>query len=365
LEVAVRLHRRERDALLATLRELQQTREPAAAGQLLLAGLRVAYGVQRAALFVDCDQRPRLLGSLGLQAAVVSDLAVKPTSILVRTDHSPLGVGPLEIRDRFDPDDDAWLDALMPRARDLIAVSLETAAISGVLIVDLGGVPSRRLLRSAQGVRIFAEHGIGALDAATEFVRLGRLASTDGLTGLANRRTFDEVLTRELARAQRTDGRLSVVLVDIDRFKQLNDTHGHVAGDAVLRALAAALRACAREYDVVTRFGGEEFAAVLPGCSSRLAFAVAERLRRAIEQSETMVPVTASCGVATYPQDALDTTGLLEAADEALYASKSAGRNCVHSAEQARQIDRWPELSVARDAGQLAAQGSPQPLPQH
>jgi diguanylate cyclase (GGDEF)-like protein len=156
------------------------------------------------------------------------------------------------------------------------------------------------------------------------------------LTELANRRSFDRSLERELTRANRTDGRLSVVLLDIDHFKQLNDTHGHVVGDSVLCQVAAALRECGREYDTVARYGGEEFAAVLPGCSSALALQVAERLRRAVEESGADVPVTASAGVATYPYDGVDAGSLLQAADQALYASKRSGRNAVRSAEQAR-----------------------------
>jgi diguanylate cyclase (GGDEF)-like protein len=129
-----------------------------------------------------------------------------------------------------------------------------------------------------------------------------------------------------------------VVLLDIDNFKLLNDSHGHIAGDTVLRQVAAALRECGREYDTIARYGGEEFAAVLPGCSSGLAMQVAERLRAAVEEAPTEVPVTASAGVATYPYDGIDIDGLLSAADQALYASKRAGRNTVRSAEQARAV---------------------------
>jgi diguanylate cyclase (GGDEF)-like protein len=142
------------------------------------------------------------------------------------------------------------------------------------------------------------------------------------------------------------DGRLSVVLLDIDNFKLLNDSHGHVAGDAVLRQVAAALQECGREYDTIARYGGEEFAAVLPGCSSGLAMQVAERLRAAVEEAPTEVPVTASAGVATYPYDGIDVAGLLSAADQALYASKRGGRNMVRSAEQARAVT-VPQQSVS------------------
>jgi len=168
--------------------------------------------------------------------------------------------------------------------------------------------------------------------------RMQQMAVTDGLTQLANRRSFDRALDRELQRASRTDGRLSVVLIDVDHFKALNDTHGHLVGDTVLRQIAAALRECGREYDTIARYGGEEFAAVLPGCSSALAVQVAERLRQAVMEAPTEVPVTASAGVATYPYDGVDVEGLLGAADRALYSAKRGGRNRVLSAEQARAV---------------------------
>jgi diguanylate cyclase (GGDEF)-like protein len=165
------------------------------------------------------------------------------------------------------------------------------------------------------------------------------MALTDGLTQLSNRRAFDRSLESELNRAARTDGRLSIVLLDIDHFKLLNDNHGHVVGDTVLKQIAHALALCGREYDTIARYGGEEFAAVLPGCSSGLAMHVAERLREAVAEAATDVKVTASCGVATYPYDGIDVAGLLNAADRALYTSKRAGRNQVHSAEQARAAE--------------------------
>jgi diguanylate cyclase (GGDEF)-like protein len=182
----------------------------------------------------------------------------------------------------------------------------------------------------------FAAHAALAMRNADLLERVQQMAVTDGLTALANRRSFDRALERELQRAVRTNGRLSVVLVDIDHFKGLNDSHGHLVGDTVLRQVAAALRECGREYDTIARYGGEEFAAVLPGCTPGLALQVAERLRRAVEEAPTDVAVTASAGVATFPYDGVDAASLVQAADEALYAAKRAGRNLVRCAEQAR-----------------------------
>jgi diguanylate cyclase (GGDEF)-like protein len=182
----------------------------------------------------------------------------------------------------------------------------------------------------------FAAHAALALRNAVLHERMLEMAATDGLTSLANRRSLDEALARDISRAERTEGRLSVVLLDLDHFKTLNDTHGHLVGDNVLRSVAATLREFGREYDTVARYGGEEFAVVLPGCSAAVARHVAERLRAAVESAETEVPVTVSCGVATYPADGTDAKALIQAADVGLYASKRAGRNRVTAAGQAR-----------------------------
>lgn len=154
-----------------------------------------------------------------------------------------------------------------------------------------------------------------------------RLAATDGLTKIANRRTFEAALDREVARATRSAERVSLVMVDIDNFKLLNDTHGHQAGDEVLRNVAAALSCECRDFDTAARYGGEEFAVILPGCGPEEAFDIAERLRVAVSLAPSVVPITASAGVSTYPAHAQDADTLVRAADEALYASKHAGRN--------------------------------------
>ena len=117
-----------------------------------------------------------------------------------------------------------------------------------------------------------------------------RLAATDGLTKIANRRTFEATLEREVARATRSAEHLSLVMVDIDHFKALNDMHGHQAGDEVLRNVAAALAIECRDFDTPARYGGEEFAVVLPGCGPEEARGIAERLRQAVAGAPAVVP---------------------------------------------------------------------------
>jgi diguanylate cyclase (GGDEF)-like protein len=171
--------------------------------------------------------------------------------------------------------------------------------------------------------------------------RLHAESTLDALTGLYNRRYLDAALQRELRRAQRERRSVGIILLDLDRFKRLNDSFGHVAADAALQAIAELLRSRLRAYDAACRYGGEEIVIVLPGSRTAEAAALAEQLRTAIEQlvvehrGVRLSQVTASFGVSSYPEDALDPNLLLEAADAALYLAKAAGRNRVSVAPRA------------------------------
>jgi diguanylate cyclase (GGDEF)-like protein len=165
-----------------------------------------------------------------------------------------------------------------------------------------------------------------------------RRASTDTLTGLPNRRGLDDTLKRLVAHANRSHTPVSLVAIDLDHFKDINDTAGHECGDEVLAAFGVMLRANLRGSDVAARSGGEEFVVALPETDRSGAMHVAEHLRRATEA--LTVPrlgarITASFGVATLPDDALDTDTLLRLADRALYAAKQRGRNRVEAASSA------------------------------
>jgi diguanylate cyclase (GGDEF)-like protein len=166
------------------------------------------------------------------------------------------------------------------------------------------------------------------------FARLSQMASTDELTQLANRRRFAETLRSEIDRARRSDAPVSLVLLDIDHLKVINDSHGHPAGDAAIRHVAVAIRSERREADLAARLGGEEFALLLPATPLVGAVTTAERIRGFL--SNNAVPgvsvVTVSAGVATFPDDAEDEENLVRVADERLYAAKSAGRNLVCAA---------------------------------
>ncbi len=169
-------------------------------------------------------------------------------------------------------------------------------------------------------------------------------ATHDPLTGLWNRGAILDILRRELGRAQREGVPLGVVMADLDHFKRINDTHGHLAGDAVLQEATRRMRASVRPYDAIGRYGGEEFLIVVPACDAVSALHQAERLRASISGapmkiSQGLMPVTLSLGVAAsgVAKDA-DADLLLRAADAALYRAKNAGRNRVELATPAEVI---------------------------
>ena len=162
-----------------------------------------------------------------------------------------------------------------------------------------------------------------AIERASMLARLERVARTDDLTGLANRRAWDEHLVRELARAERTDAPLALAILDLDHFKDYNDQHGHLAGDRVLKEVAARWVGLLRETDILARYGGEEFALALPGADAEEARATVERLREATPMAQTV-----SAGVALW-DGGESGTELVARADEALYAAKRGGRDCM------------------------------------
>jgi diguanylate cyclase (GGDEF)-like protein len=230
---------------------------------------------------------------------------------------------------KLDPAADPWLNALMPKARNLVVVPLTTEGKTiGVLVIEhklrTGSRIERRIVDMLER---FAAHGALALRNAWLLDEVQQLAATDALTKLANRMTFQDTLDRELSRADREDGCVTLLMLDIDHFKRLNDTRGHQAGDDVLRRVSATLREQRRKYDTAARYGGEEFCLVLPGLKPEDAPTIAERVREAIATNGC--EVTASLGLATYPGDAQSADSLVAAADTALYASKHGGRNRV------------------------------------
>jgi len=180
-----------------------------------------------------------------------------------------------------------------------------------------------------------------AIQNASYFDRMKQLAYIDGLTGIHNRRYFEMRFPEELERAARFQGRMSVIMVDIDNFKRLNDEFGHLLGDEVLRAVSGIFKQHLRKMDVVCRYGGEEFAMLVLETSGENALRIAEKLRQRIAGHHFPgVPrsVTISCGVADYPTHGITRDELVASADAALYQAKQAGRNRVCSANGKREF---------------------------
>ena len=194
-------------------------------------------------------------------------------------------------------------------------------------------------------VERFATMAALAFDSARQRDTLREQARTDGLTGLLNHRACHETLREELAVAARAHAPLGVVVLDLDRFKSINDVHGHGEGDKVLKAVATRLRSAVRAGDAVARLGGEEFALILPGVDGDGAAEAAERARAAIATIQVAgTSLTCSAGVAAFPEDAQEAARLLESADNALYLAKRSGR------DRARRSDR-------RLVGELSGDG--------
>jgi diguanylate cyclase (GGDEF)-like protein len=161
-----------------------------------------------------------------------------------------------------------------------------------------------------------------------------RLTTVDGLTQIYNKRYFMEVLEREISRSHRYGRELSLIMFDIDHFKNVNDTYGHLAGDHVLKHLASVIKQRIRREDIVARYGGEEFAIILPEIDSYNSRQFAEKIRRLVEKTvfkfeDTVIPVTISIGVATSNADTNAPEEFIKIADENLYEAKRRGRNCV------------------------------------
>jgi diguanylate cyclase (GGDEF)-like protein len=239
--------------------------------------------------------------------------------------------------------DDRRVSQDTTRARAaVIGFPLECRGQTVGALVALDRAPATRQPKFTAGTlsRLLAalEPGAIALDNALRVQRAEALSVTDDLTQLYNWRYMQQVLRRETKRALRGNRPLSLLFVDLDGFKSINDSHGHLFGSRALVESASVIRASARETDIVARFGGDEFALVLPDTASDGAVSVGERIRdrlaahRFLEGDGLSIALTASVGVATLPDVAATAEELIQAADEAMYWVKSHGKNGIHVA---------------------------------
>jgi diguanylate cyclase (GGDEF)-like protein len=223
----------------------------------------------------------------------------------------------------------------LPRRIGSVAIVPVMSAddVIGALIVE-GAEAGDISQHESRNVGLLAAVARGSLEIAWEVEEVSKRARTDALTGLANRRHFDEQLRRVAAETDRFGGTCSLILLDLDHFKEVNDRYGHEGGDAALKHVAQVLSEAVRTVDLCARYGGEEIVILLPQTSADGAVDLAERLRQTIESRPASsggerIPITASFGVATYPTPVPYGDWLVFAADKALYESKAAGRNCV------------------------------------
>lgn len=213
-----------------------------------------------------------------------------------------------------------------------VPISYRNAVIGGLLIED--DTPFRNWEdEEVLMVRTVSDQLAVAISHARLFRHTQKQAMTDALTGLFNHGYFQDRLDREIKLADRNSELVSLILLDLDQLKRINDTHGHRSGDAVLCHVASLMRTAVRDVDVCARYGGEEFVVILPQCDRENAIEIAERLRESIASTPVnkVGQVTASIGIATYPSGAKNKDELVEMADRAMYLAKAAGRNRVRT----------------------------------
>jgi diguanylate cyclase (GGDEF)-like protein len=328
---ALRSRVERRDALLDIVRAVNTTLEPSKIADLI---------VERAATWVPAP----------CWAVVASDLSGE-SSILSGTGLLP----------EMGPAVESIAHWVMQRGEDFLTADLRTdsrvkdAAVGSVIafplssrgrrvaaLIGLDRVASQREPRLApanlRAVRVLLEPAAVALDNALLLRRAEELSVTDDLTHLYNSRYLDMVLHKETKRASRSGRPLSLLFIDLDGFKSINDNHGHQFGSRALVEAAAVIRGSARETDVVARFGGDEFALVLPDTGGEGAYAVGERIRERLAAHHFLaaeglqIHLTGSVGVATLPDVANSAEELLKAADMAMYQVKDRGKNGIQAA---------------------------------
>jgi len=337
----LRSHMDESEALLDASQIINSSErlEPAV-NSCLLVVRRLLPNCRCAAVFLaDADgQSMSLAAVLG---AAPSDLRFERFSLRAR--HGgwhPEDPKPLYVRD-VEGRRDTRLAALHKEARSAICVGLRSLKAPVGMLYVASDRPDAFTEDQVRLLEEFANRLAFPIQKIRTQEGLQGLAFTDGLTGLYNFRSFRSRLADELRRSARYRRPLSLIIVDIDDFKAVNDRYGHQAGDGLLIEIADALRAAVRSSDIPARYGGEEFVIICPETGTAEAALVAERVRTVIEgQRFTMsggetCAVTASAGVASYPVDGRDEHALIQAADAALYEAKRSGKNAVVPASQA------------------------------
>lgn len=351
-ERELRRQRLDLEALNDLAEQLERSTEPLDVARTLL-DATVTGDFLRGVVVAGPEGQLDLLAGVGVEDGAGGSALPGPSAAVDRAQQLR---APVLVRG-LDPVADPWLTRLLPGAHNLVVVPLSAEGRAmGALVLEHAGASRRsghrRLERRVlAGLERSAAYTALALRNAWLVEQLRELASTDGLTKIANRRTFEATLEREVARAARSGDPVSLVMLDIDHFKRLNDSQGHPAGDEVLRGVAAVLSRTCREFDMPARYGGEEFAVVMPGCGPEEAGVIGERFRRAVSSAPSRTRITASAGVASYPAHADGADTLVRAADEALYQSKDRGRDrttCANGVRTPGELDELLQRAISR-----------------
>ena len=335
-ERELRRRRYDLEALAGMATRLEGSAGSDSVAETLLDGVVETFDFERALLIGADDGDLSLLAHRGNVNASAPESRPGDGSVV----SVALATRETQLVSELDADADRWLVDLLPEAHNLVVVPLSTEGHSiGVLVAEHALRSGSRIERRVVSMtERFVSHGALALRNAWLLEQVQRMAATDGLTGLANRTSFQDRLDAELARAARGGEDLTLLMLDIDRFKQLNDALGHQAGDDVLRRVSRILKAGSRAYDTAARYGGEEFALVLPRTTRDAGLVIAERIRKALAEMPAEPRITASVGLASFPLDATGPDDLVGAADAALYESKRAGRNRVTAARRGGEL---------------------------
>jgi two-component system, cell cycle response regulator len=347
-ERELRRRRYDLEALASMAERLENQSDSASVAEAVLDCVSDTFGFERTLFFGAPDGKDlKLLAHTGEVTRGVRGPPPGDGSAL----HTAMNTRKTQLVSYPDVDEDPWLSVLLPGARNVVIVPLSAEGHAiGAVVAEHGMRRGSRIERRVVGMaERFASYGALALRNAWLLEQVQELAATDSLTGIANRYTFQQALEAELERAARAGQDVSLAMLDIDRFKRLNDAHGHQVGDEVLRRVSAILSEHCRKYDTVARYGGEEFALILPGIDRSETRVIVDRLRRQIEAVSHEPKVTISGGVATFPTDATTVDELVSAADEALYESKRSGRNRVSTSARHLKAAPPPRLAPLTD----------------
>jgi len=265
---------------------------------------------------------------------VASSQGIRDVATIVESDHVK-GVFRTESRQKLTMPEEVQIEAVLAEFRPQEVV-IEPIFYKDVMLGSIILASARNYNCNALNrLELFVQNLAMALHNALLFDRLERLAALDPLTGVYNRRFGMTRLHEEFGRSLRMEGPLGLMMIDLDHFKDINDVYGHLTGDRVLLRLSKVIRSVMRDGDILVRYGGEEFLAILPGASRKDVFNIADRLRRkvaetAVGDGEDVIKLTVSIGGVSYPEkEVANDIDLVERADTALYNAKESGRNCV------------------------------------